>query len=184
MSQENIKLAWDIEQSRVVLNGISVFVIPANLAPGKVAAIVEEQDTSLVLGRPAKISVSDDKPSWYLANRLESQELLQPGSVVLRREKPAKLLAIIHDLDCEPTWKPEWISMALDNAFNLTRAHDISSLQLPVLGAQHGRFRLTEFLSLLYKKLGAYNGPLEKIWLIVHRDDCPLALSYLKEIVK
>ena len=184
MSVNNIKLAWDIEKSQVKIRDLSIFIIPENLAPAKVAAIVEEQDTSLVLGKPTTISLTEDKPSWFLANKLESQELLQPGSVVTQKGKPGKLLAIIHDLDSEPTWKREWISQALDNIFLLTGSLDLNSLQLPVLGAQHGRFALTEFLSLLCQKLHAYNGPLKKIWLIVRRDDCPLALSYLKEIGK
>ncbi|MEJ2141765.1 MAG: hypothetical protein P8Y24_05320 [Gammaproteobacteria bacterium] len=184
MSQEILKLAWDIEQSQVKLCGITIIIIPENLAPDEVNAIVEEQDTSLVLGQPSKITISDDKPSWFLANKLESQELLEPGSVILRDGKTKKLHAIVHDLDCEPTWKPEWISQALDNIFSITNSYSINTLQLPVLGAQHGKFKLEEFLALLHDKIKTYHGPLEKIWLILHRKDCPQALSYLKEIDK
>lgn len=184
MSQENIKLAWDIRQSRVVLNGIAVTVIPEKLATAKVAAIVEEQDTCLVLAKPGRITIIDDKPSWFLANQLESQQVLQPGSVVVRDGNPDKLLAIVHDLDCDPSWAPEWISQALDNIFMITISRETSSLRLPVLGAQHGRFELAEFLSLLFHKINSYNGPLKQIWLVVPLKDCPLALSYLEEIGK
>lgn len=184
MSFNNIKLAWDIRQSCIRLHNISVLVVPENMAPAKVAAVVEEQDTALVLSKPSSIPVSDNKPSWFLANKLESQELLEPGSVIVREGNIIKLLAIIHDLDCEPTWKYEWISQALENIFDITSSHNISSLQLPVLGAQHGRFKLKEFLFLLHEKIKDYHGPLEKIWLIIHHKDCQQALSYLKEIDK
>ena len=182
MSKDNIQLAWDIKNSRINLNDVNVIVIPEKLAPVNVAAIVEEQDIALVLSMPSKLSVTDDKPCWYLANKLESQDTLQPGSVIIRDGKTIKIMAIIHDLDQDPTYKPEWISKALDNIFSISNSYGIRTMQLPILGAQYGRFKLGEFLLLLVNKINIYEGPLEEIWLIIPHKDCPKALSYLKEI--
>lgn len=184
MTAKNIKIAWDIQHSQVNICKVSIIVIPANLAPKNVAAIVEEQDTALVLGQPSEITLTDNKPSWFLANKLESQKILEPGSVVIRNGKTLKILAIVHDLDHDPTWKPEWISQALDNILNISGLHGIHTLQMPVLGTQHGRYELTAFLSLLTDKIKTYQGPLEKIWLIIPRENCTQALSYLKELAK
>jgi hypothetical protein len=74
---------------------------------------VEEQDTALVLSKPGIITELDDKPTWFLANKLESQSLLQAGSVFKRAGNPLRLLAIVHDLDREPSWRSEWIAKLL-----------------------------------------------------------------------
>lgn len=84
----------------------------------------------------------------------------------------------------EPSWSSDWIAQALDNIIKFSHEHGISSIQLPVLGAKHGRFNIEEFLQLLVIAIKKDKGQLKKIWLVVAQQDCSKALSILKETQK
>jgi len=184
MPQNNIKLVWDINRSRVNIYDIDIIVLPEKLATANVDALVEEQDTALILSRPDKITDSDNKPSWVLANQLESQNLYQPGSIIKRRGQPLRLLAIVHDFDNEPSWHSAWIKQALQNILNICKVDGLKSIRFPVLGAQYGRFELQAFLQLLVNALRKQTGALQEIYLIVPPEDCPQALLWIKELAK
>lgn len=87
MPQKKLQLVWDINLSHVKINDIDIVVAPKTVAPFDVDAMVEEQDTALILSEPGNITASDNKPAWFLANKLESQALLKPGSVIKRDGK-------------------------------------------------------------------------------------------------
>ena len=182
MSDNKLRLVWDINLSSVKINDIDIVVVPETTAAFDIDAVVEEQDTALILGKPGKIVESINKPAWFLANKLESQSLLKPGSVIKHDGKPIRLLAIVHDLDREPSWSAEWITQALENIFKLSTIHGIFSLQLSVLGAEHGRFKLKEFLPLLINELNKAQTTLRKIYLSVPKQDYPEALSLLRTL--
>ena len=181
MPQKKLQLVWDINLSRVRINGIDIVVAPKGVSPFDIDAVVEEQDTALILSKPGNITEADNKPAWFLANKLESQPLLNPGSVIKRDGETLRLLAIVHDLDMEPSWSSDWIEQALNNIIKLSHIQGISSIQLPVLGAQYGRFSLQEFLYLLVIAINKAQGKLKKIWLVVPQQDCSKALSILKK---
>ena len=182
MLQKKLRLVWDINLSRVKINDIDIVVAPEAISPFDIDAVVEEQDTALILSQVGNITAPDNKPVWFLANKLESQPLLKPGSVIKRDGKTLRLLAIVHDLDMEPSWSAEWIEQALENIIKLSHTQGISSIQLPVLGAQHGRFHIQDFLQLLVIAIKKSHGKLKKIWLVVPRQDCSITLSFLKEL--
>jgi len=182
MPQKKLRLVWDINLSSVRINDIDIVVAPKAVAPFNIDAVVEEQDTALILSEPGNITDSGNKPVWFLANKLESQPLLKPGSVIKRDGKTIRLLAIVHDLDMEPSWSSDWVAQALDNLIKLSHTQGISSIQLPVLGAQHGRFHIQDFLQLLVIAIKKSHGKLKKIWLVVSQQDCSSTLSFLKEL--
>ena len=181
MPQKKLRLVFDINLSSVRINDIDIVVAPQAIQPFDIDAVVEEQDTALILSEPESITEPENKPAWFLANKLESQTLLKPGSVIKRDGKTIRLLAIVHDLDMEPSWSSEWIKHALDNIIKVCQEQGISSIQLPVLGAQHGRFNIEEFLQLLVMAINKAQGKLKKIWLVVPQQDCSKALSILKK---
>lgn len=149
-----MKLVWDSSQYKITFNDLEIDFSGANKTPRTVAAIVEEQDTALVLEPTDIISdYGDDKPLWYVANTRKLQKSHSPGTVIVKSGSPIKLQAIIHDLDHSPSWKKKWISRALDQVFKLCNEKQLSSIALPVLGAQFGQFRLEEFISLLAETL-------------------------------
>jgi len=182
MPQKKLRLVWDINLSSVRINDIDIVVAPKAVPPFNIDAVVEEQDTALILSETGNITEPDNKPAWFLANKLESQTLLKPGSVIKRDGKTIRLLAIVHDLDMEPSWSSEWVAQGLDNIIKLSHSQGISSIQLPVLGAQHGRFNIQEFLQLFVIAIKKDQGKLKKIWLVVSQQDCSRTLSLLKKL--
>jgi hypothetical protein len=180
MPSNHLKLAWDIEQSQVKINNTTIRVASPKLVPEAIDCVVEEQDTALILSKPTHIKITDDKPSWFLANALESQTLLQPGTAVLRSGKPKKILAIVHDLDQEPSWRTEWVTQALENIFEISRSYGFEIVSLPILATVHGRFDRVEFLKLLVNAIQTQDCPLKTMWLTAPREECFTILSSLQ----
>lgn len=177
-----MRLISDYSKLHVNVNGVEIVIAPDSLPPFNVSAVVEEQDVALILSEAKEIQQPDDKPIWYLSHKLESQPVQTPGSVIIRYETPLRLLAIVHDFDRDPSWKAEWVASALQNIFKLAEKKDITSLQLPVLGAQYGRFDLYDFLKLLVLELTKrQKNNLKRIWLLMLSEDCDKAFERLKE---
>jgi hypothetical protein len=78
------------------------------------------------------------------------------------------LLAIIHDLNQEPSWKEEWVASALDGIFQEAESCKIRSLALPLLGTLHGSLERQRFLALLQDALERRSPRhLTRLWLVV-----------------
>ena len=107
---------------------MEIAISPSQFAPFTVQAIVEEQDTALILGNTDKINDPGNKPAWYLANTLETQPLLTPGQVIIRDTQPLRLQAIIHDLDAEPTCNELWIFQAIQQTFDIAENRDLNAI--------------------------------------------------------
>ncbi len=180
-----MKLVWDAQQFKVQINGLDIYIAPEDCPPFSVKAIVEEQDTSLVLEPSDEIpEYSDVRPLWYQANTQELQKVYHPGEVIVKSYNPIRLLAIVHDLDCEPSWKIDWIKAAIKNIFNLCAEKQLLSLALPILGAQYGKLKSAEFLKLLVSQL--LLKPLDcpqRIWLLVPANDCQKVYDNLNQLV-
>lgn len=101
-------------------------------------AVVREEDVQLILTAAA----SPSPPTQSLA-ALERAALnapcRSPGSVVVRAGRPMMLLALIHDLDREPSWREEWIVSATVAALRAARWRGLLHLSMPLLGTVHGR---------------------------------------------
>jgi hypothetical protein len=149
---------------------VEVLVVPEGVTPIALDALVEEEDTYLVLTAEAHIESTGGslEAAIELVRRAHP---LPPGSVALRRGKPKCLLAVVHDLSCTPTWREEWVIQALDGVLRIARRLQLRSLSLPLLGAVHGRFDPERFVSLLGDVLaGAEPSSLERVWLRVPDD--------------
>lgn len=180
-----MKLVWDSQQFKVQINQVDIYIAPEGCPPFPVKAIVEEQDTSLVLEPADEIhEYSDTRPVWYLSNTQELQKVYHPGEVIVKSYNPIRLLAIVHNLDCEPTWDIEWIKVAIENIFNLCSAKELASLGLPILGAQFGKLESEEFLKLLVNQLQiqpfAYP---QRIWLVIPVHECQKIYDNLSQLV-
>ncbi len=178
-----MKLAWDSNQFKVSINHIDLHISPENLSPFPVQAIIQEQDTSLVLEPDDELrDPGDDKPLWYDANKIDLLESHQPGDVIIKSFNPMYLLAIVHNLDLSPSWKTEWIETALSKALAITEEKGISAIRLPVIGAQYGHFELDKFIDILKQAANKNEGNnLKKIWLVVAVKDCQLAFNLLEQ---
>ena len=128
-------------------------------------ATVHEEDTYLCLGDYH--GVSEPRESYpALVRRMESYVPRRPGSVVVQGHYPLRLLAIVHDVEREPTWRAEWVREALDGIFLMTARRGLRSLALPPLGCRHGRLGLPAFFALLFPSLARAAPPFpDRIWL-------------------
>jgi hypothetical protein len=140
---------------------------PPSRPPFPVDAVVLEDDTWRVLGASTRPQVPTDAPLRIHTGALDA-EPLKPGSVRLGRGIPARIHAIVHDLDAEVTLQRQAVAEALRGVVALSRARGYVRLAMPVLGTVHGDLPEAEALSLLRDALrGAWPGFPARVWLVV-----------------
>ena len=179
-----MKLVWDSQQFKIQINQTDIYIAPENCPPFSIKGIVEEQDTSLVLEPSNELpEYNDSRPVWYQANTLELQKVYHSGEVLVKSYNPIRLLAIVHDLDCDPSWKIDWIKSAINNIFSLCDEKQLASLALPLLGTQFGKFKNKEFLKLLVNQLlfNQLDYP-QRIWLLASVEDCQKVYEVLNQL--
>lgn len=131
--------------------------------PFRPDAVVREEDTFLVLSAGRRVEPPEE-PTGVLRHRLDDWEALEPGSVAVRRGPPVELLAVVHDLDREPTWRAPWVAAALEEVVARCARRGVRHLALPVLGAVHGDLGPFRFLRLLRGAVASgATGALERI---------------------
>ncbi len=143
-----------------------VVAAPKDRPPFVVSAVVAEEDTYLVLSADAVVKEPHD--SWdEVIKQVNALQPEAPGSVLIREKHPLEILAIVHDLDREPTWKEEWIAIALDGVFREISARDVRAVAIPLLGTTHGSLALQRAAGLLREALKRVAPKtLERIWLV------------------
>lgn len=126
--------------------------------PLDVDAVVIEDDTYSVLSADPEFHEPTEHPLriWTAAHEAVPAP---PGTVAVRSGEPLKLLAVVHDLAEDPTWKEEWVASALLEIFEQADRLEIRSLALPVLGAVHGRLPVERFVLLLRQALDRSDRP-------------------------
>jgi len=103
-----------------------------------VDAVVEEQDTHLLLGKSPVISnVVTGFPQ--LLKKLQDQLPEIPGTVIVKKTKPKRFIAIIYDVDNTNICRKEWLETALKNIFIQCSKYKITTLAMPLLGTSYGR---------------------------------------------
>jgi len=111
-------------------------------------AIVEEQDTNLLAGlKPEIKDTAESYPS--LVSKMQRQEPLLPGQVLIKHETPIRLVAIIYDMEQKPVCREGWIITALQNILKECSALEIQTLVLPALGEAHGNITPERFRQIL-----------------------------------
>jgi len=146
---------------------VRVFPAAASASPFPVQARVLEEDTFFVLSAPAVIREPREHPVRLMTELYEIRAAT-PGTVRVKGRRPYRFLAVVHDLDEEPTWREEWVARALDTVFTETERLGIHALALPVLAGKHGNLRVARFWGLMRASLErAKANNLERIWLIL-----------------
>ncbi len=144
---------------------LGVTVAPSDSDPFPVEAEIVEEDTWQVLGAGPEVTVPAEHPSQVLTEALEARPV-PAGSVMVREGRPLRLMAVVHDLNQEPSCRQEWVAAALGEVFRIAEARAIRSLSLPLLGVRHGRLPATDFVELLVRVIQE-QAPrhLHKLWL-------------------
>ena len=149
-----------------IWHGLRVEVAPERQPPFAVDAMVVEDDTWQVLGAEPDFRPTAEHPI-RLMHELHQAEPLEPGSVIIEEGVPIHLRAIVHDLECEPSWREEWIATALKESFRIVGKHGFRALGTPLLGTRHGRLPAENSIRLLDEILAGQSArPLERLWLV------------------
>jgi hypothetical protein len=147
------------------IHGVVVVHGPEQRPPFVVEALVAEEDTCLVLSTPADVVVTPEHPVRVMTEVHTAQPLV-PGSVVVRHGEPLRFLAIVHDLDLEPSCDEAWVLSALEQVFVEAEARGLCAIGLPMIGTLHGKLAPERFMALLTDALQRGAESLQRIWLI------------------
>jgi len=170
--ERKLQLIWNVDRFRRQFLNTEIAVASSHFAPFDVDAIVEEQDTSLVLGESNEIKDPGNKPVWYFANKLQSYAALTPGEIIVRKSRPLRIQAIVHDLDQEPTCREHWIQQTIEKIFTVTDTHNIHAMQMPMLGTRYSDVEITWFLQLVLETIALQKPGLNKLWLKTTEQQC------------
>jgi hypothetical protein len=151
---------------------IEIAVAPIEYLPLGIDAIVEEQDTQLLMAVDTEIEYPDDDFDT-LINQMTTGKARRPGQIIVKQDKPIRFQAIIHDINHDPSWKVEWIALALKQLVEEIENYQIKSLAMPLLGTHHGKMAEEESIELLCASLATDQASLlENLWLIAPDPIC------------
>ncbi len=165
--RSNPERIQDRPHSAIMIGSVQVIVAPENISPFQVDAIAFEEDTFLVLSADPEIFETQEASEHIVAESFRARPA-EPGSVIVKGKYPYWLLAVVHDLNQEPSWKEEWVTHALDRIFQETEKRKLKSIAVPLLGTLHGNLEKPRFLSLLRAALERKQPAcLSRLWLVV-----------------
>ena len=150
--------------------GVQIVVARAEDPPFAIDGEVFEEDTWLALSTKTDVIRPLDHPLRVMTRVWEAKpESL--GSVTVKPGSPARLLAVVHDLDAEPSCTEEWVESALYEVFGNCTAHRLRALKLPLLGSKHSNLPAIRFMVLLRRSLQRAvdedaGVPLRRLWLV------------------
>jgi hypothetical protein len=152
---------------RIRIGSLDVVLSPEKEPPFKVDAVTAEEDTFLVMS--ADRTVRDPKePLMKVMTRVINTRPKTPGSVFVQGTTPLRLLAVVHDLNEDPSWKEAWITRALVGIFCEAEIRKLRSIAVPFLGTLHGSLDKERFLVLLRSTIERISlHHLKRLWLVV-----------------
>ncbi len=127
---------------------------------GRVAAVVIEDDTYHALCAEPVFTPVDDHPIRVL-DAAHGTEPATPGDIVVRPGTPLRLLAIVHKLDEDPSWRESWVVAAYQGVLREIDRRRLDSVALPLLGSVHGRLKRTRSYELLTDAVESSAGSFE-----------------------
>ena len=148
------------------LGPVHVVVAPKHAPPFAVDALVVEEDTHLLLSSDGDIEEPEEDIGKLVA--LASERLPNtPGSILVRKTKPLQFLAIVHDIDCQPTWREEWIASAINGVIEEAEWRHLESVGMPLIGTRHGNVEIRRVALWLGRCLSRTSFRyLKRVWVI------------------
>ncbi len=164
------------------LGSIRLVAASRSAPPFAVDAVVEEEDTYLVLSADPEVREPREPLMRVLTEVLEARGEA-PGSVIVQGGYPLRLLAVVHDLAREPSWRAAWVAEALAEVFRLAARRRLRSLAMPLLGAVHGRLSRHRCLDLIRDAIVRAGGTAfpERLWLVVPEGEAGPVARWLRE---
>jgi len=144
-------------------------------------AIVEEQDTCLLLKPTTEFSkIKESYPA--LIKQMQDQSPYPTGTVMVKGSRPAKLIAVIYDLEKEPICKLDDIKLTLSKLITIINKHRLKRVAMPLLGTSYGAVGVEEFLSQLGEFFSSSSEYPERLWLAVSLSEYLEVFSYLQTL--
>lgn len=106
--------------------------------PDTVDALVLEDDTYHALSAAPVFTPVEEHPLRILDHAHHAVPA-HPGDLVVRPGTPLRLLAVVHKLDEDPTWRVTWVIAAYEAVLGEITRRRLTSVALPLLGSVHGR---------------------------------------------
>ena len=117
-----------------------------------VDAVVEEQDTNLILGKsPVILDTIESFPA--MVKKMEQQTCEKVGNVLVKQSIPIRFIAIVYDVEHTPIGKKAWIEEAIRNILAQCEKHRIKTLAMPLLGTSYGKLEEENIIQLLQDSL-------------------------------
>ena len=117
-----------------------------------VDAVVEEQDTNLILGKsPVILETIENFPTLVKKMEQQTQEIV--GNVLVKQSIPIRFIAIVYDVEHTPIGKKIWIEDAIQNILAQCDKYRIKTLAMPLLGTSYGKLKEESIIQLLQNSL-------------------------------
>lgn len=136
-----------------------------NSEPCEPQIVVREEDVQLVLSAVTDLHVTGESLKELEGAALGAMNHA-PGSVVVQGGRPLRMLAIIHDVDREPSWCEDWIAAATRAVFREAHWRGLTRIAMPLLGTVHGQLapqRAAELLATVLEQPDVVRP--ETLWL-------------------
>lgn len=145
-----------IDPDRVVtpLRAVRLSAAHRKRLPSWIDAVVEEQDRWLVLGQGPEHADRDPEGYTHELGLTSVDDLLEAaarseqaplGAVLLRKTRPPRLLAVVHELERNPTLDGSAVSQALETILRLTARTSMRAIALPVIGNHDDAVEVEDF---------------------------------------
>jgi len=171
-------------QFQMSLGPYAIIAAPTTKPPFSIDAVVEEEDTFLVLSAEARVRKPEGSLLKIMTNVIETRPET-PGTVLLRGKNPIRLLAIVHDLNQDPSWKEAWIKSALKRVFQVSERRKLQSIALPLLGTHHGTLEKKRFVVIFRHALKKISPSyLQRIWLVIPSGTSMKTLEMLRKALE
>ena len=159
---------------------VSIVAAPKQSPPFPVDGVAFEEDTFLVLSADPVVRAPKESLMQVMTRVIETRPQT-PGSVLVTGKRPLRLLAIVHDLNQDPSWREEWIASALDRILAEAETQRLRSIAVPFLGTLHGSLEKQRFVVLLQDALERNPAiHLERLWLVVPEGSSSKILDILE----
>ena len=159
---------------------LSIVAAPKQSPPFPVDGVAFEEDTFLVLSADPVVRAPKESLMQVMTRVIETRPQT-PGSVLVTGKRPLRLLAIVHDLNQDPSWREEWIASALDRILAEAETQRLRSIAVPFLGTLHGSLEKQRFVVLLQDALERNPAiHLERLWLVVPEGSSSKILDILE----
>ena len=166
-SRKGLELIRGGYPRRIQMGSLTILASLEKNPPFPVDAIAMEEDTYLVLSADRNVRHVRE-PLIKVMTRVINTQPKRPGSVIVQEGNPLRLLAVIHDLNEEPSWREDWVTRALEGVFHEAEMRKLRSIGIPFLGTLHGTMEKGRFLTLIRSSIESIHlHHLKRLWLMV-----------------